>query len=1411
MLRLPVVLFALAAVVPAVEITQPPTSAVVSLDQPLRLTCTAKGAKSYQWFKDGAPVPGATGPALAFPQARLSASGSYAVVAADGAEATISPAAQVLVLPERNRPVLLALDLGSEPTATVPDRGAQLGATLIKTPLPVLATGPGGSLAKAWDFSGSSAAIVVKAQPALERLGDVNRSTGLTLAFWILGSKGPANRRIVKFGQTLEITNHGKGDHLQIYLGDDANMARVELHSPKEVFDGGWHHVAVVADFLGRKDNVRLLIDGKVTSSLSLALTRSFASSKADFKLAGNATDLILKLAGVVLADRALEPAEVEQVREQGLVTAVAPQVLAAADREVVVPPEERGVNLLGGILPGGSTRPTCRWSKVSGPGEVTFASATTPSTRATFSTVGTYLLRLTAQEGALTTSREVTVAYRPNQVPTAFASAAPTAISILPGQVVLNGGGLDDGLPLNPGRLVYRWQQVSGPATAALATPTTWRTSVALPASSPGSYVFRLTASDGPLSSTADVTVAVVANQAPVVQAVCQRPIRDPVLGGTPFVLSAVTTDDGMPSSRRLTHAWSLVSGPGPLAFDQPSAASCTATAKEPGIYQVRVAVSDGSLTTTADQWLKITSPAISKIVRAPTAVTVLSPTPPPFEHPRIFFTKADRPELQRKAAEDPLVQQAITHLRHIVTTRLEDPKSPVGAVFAALQAGNQDVDIRPFVEDAWALRDTEGLYGLLASAAYVAWLDGSDGPRQRQLAAALAVAARSHARWYQGSMRAQKPGKGGLGGGVSADLGLCYDLLYDAMTEDERRSVRTLLADMGINKRTIMWNSRDIDISTNWRNAHHHVLIAQLAIEGEPGADPDSIAANIQAIKIFDSKWGISEDGFNREGSGYFAMGQHAGSLAVYAASRRGENLLVTTHFYQGLIENFYGISADPVGIRTYGDAGGFHVSGFYDVQKGAYPSDPMTDFIYRKALQTKRYDTAMPLIRAIFGRSPLPGDLSQGEVATAKAMSIDVHSPQRGLSFLRSDWGDDALRLDFDCRFDTCFTGHLHSDRNAFYLYALQRPWFTESGYHGVDNDAHSTITIDGVGQAGSSAKPKWPSLPGRYLEAISTPLVAIQSGDAKNAYDHSWGPKNYAYDNLNNGTPTKYRWVDFMPPGWDPPVAINGDNTWATQFINADPDLYNAVQRAFRTVALARGPQPYALVLDDLQKDDLPHDYAWVANTSLGDGDMQVKPGATASEAVLFRAPDDGAGKPRLLMRTIEAKGAGSPITIDTALEHTRRLCIARRQVVAPDFKVLLYPHREGEPVPASRLDGDRLTITLPDGTRDTWTLVKTAEGRTRVAAFVRGGGSPPTIRVPDVAPVVADATSSTGLPAARVTFTVTAVDAEGKPVTVTTRPASGSLLRVGTIPVTAVATDAAGRVATTVFQVQVRAP
>jgi hypothetical protein len=52
----------------------------------------------------------------------------------------------------------------------------------------------------------------------------------------------------------------------------------------------------------------------------------------------------------------------------------------------------------------------TTTWSKVSGPGTVTFDNASTPITAARFSVAGTYVLRLTANDGQLQSSDEMTI-----------------------------------------------------------------------------------------------------------------------------------------------------------------------------------------------------------------------------------------------------------------------------------------------------------------------------------------------------------------------------------------------------------------------------------------------------------------------------------------------------------------------------------------------------------------------------------------------------------------------------------------------------------------------------------------------------------------------------------------------------------------------------------------------------------------------------------------------------------------------------------------------------------------------------------------------------------------------------------------------------------------------------------------
>ncbi|MFA5043269.1 MAG: hypothetical protein WC567_04695, partial [Kiritimatiellia bacterium] len=66
----------------------------------------------------------------------------------------------------------------------------------------------------------------------------------------------------------------------------------------------------------------------------------------------------------------------------------------------------------------------TSVWSKVSGPGEVAFGNSAQPATTASFSTSGVYVLRLTAWDGALTASDELSVTVSQD----AMAANIPTA-----------------------------------------------------------------------------------------------------------------------------------------------------------------------------------------------------------------------------------------------------------------------------------------------------------------------------------------------------------------------------------------------------------------------------------------------------------------------------------------------------------------------------------------------------------------------------------------------------------------------------------------------------------------------------------------------------------------------------------------------------------------------------------------------------------------------------------------------------------------------------------------------------------------------------------------------------------------------------------------------------------------------
>ena len=193
--------------------------------------------------------------------------------------------------------------------------------------------------------------------------------------------------------------------------------------------------------------------------------------------------------------------------------------------------------------LPEGSSL-TYSWTKVSGPGDVTFSSPNALATGATFVTPGTYVLRLTASDSLLTASDELTITVVPrNQPPVVDAGAEQTVT--LPDAAALAGTVIDDGLPRGAA-LSIAWSVVEGPGTVTFANPSSAATTATF--SVAGRYVLRLTASDTEFTAFDDTVVnALTANLPPEVNAGPDQMITPP---NNTIRLSGTATDDDRPDA---------------------------------------------------------------------------------------------------------------------------------------------------------------------------------------------------------------------------------------------------------------------------------------------------------------------------------------------------------------------------------------------------------------------------------------------------------------------------------------------------------------------------------------------------------------------------------------------------------------------------------------------------------------------------------------------------------------------------------------------------------------------------------------------------------------------------------------------------------------------------------------------
>ncbi|XAL98750.1 PKD domain-containing protein [Phycisphaeraceae bacterium D3-23] len=294
------------------------------------------------------------------------------------------------------------------------------------------------------------------------------------------------------------------------------------------------------------------------------------------------------------------------------------PQVNAGPDR--VSYTSNGRVTLAGSASDVDGDNLTTSWSVISAPGGVVFADATDPTTQATLSGDGVFVLRLTVSDGTVTRTDDVEISINPTSPPSGGGggggssnsspqvNAGPDRVSFTSnGRVTLAGSASDpDG-----DNLTTTWSVVSASGTVAFANASDVRSQATL--TGDGDYVLRLTVSDGTTTRSDDVRISINptapppgggSNTAPSVNA---GPSRVSVTNNGRVTLAGSVSD---PDGDAVTTTWSVVSSPGAISFDDINAPNSQATLFSAGTYILRLTASDGNFTRTDDVSITIQRP---------------------------------------------------------------------------------------------------------------------------------------------------------------------------------------------------------------------------------------------------------------------------------------------------------------------------------------------------------------------------------------------------------------------------------------------------------------------------------------------------------------------------------------------------------------------------------------------------------------------------------------------------------------------------------------------------------------------------------------------------------------------------------------------------------------------------------
>ncbi len=538
-----------------------------------------------------------------------------------------------------------------------------------------------------------------------------------------------------------------------------------------------------------------------------------------------------------------------------------------------------------------------------------------------------------------------------------------------------------------------------------------------------------------------------------------------------------------------------------------------------------------------------------------------------------------------------------------------------------------------------------------------------------------------------------------------------LSYDFLYNDMSPEQQETCRLALATA--TKDLMSWGmgypkGRAV---TNWYGYHGEFAIMMLAIEGEEGFDQAHYDLFPQLLhNWFDSS--LYPDGGGNE-DGYMGnTSMREGTFAMIAMARRGDDLFHHPNYLpywtwavQSLIPGEHGgetVSYACNALNPY--------ESFPTLSRWAMPGNPLVNYYFRQYKggdyslhnQWQYADMSTLLAMDWEDTDKLPTDPAKLN------LPLTAEFARLGLMITRSDWTPDCLYLNFYCRQDAWMNRHENIDRGRFIVCADGREWIGNEWQKAPSPDNQTIIHIDGKSQ-----DVKVPN--GNMAARFDSPAFTAGCMDLKRSYDwqwtdsfktpgDGWEPETSTLEEL--GWPWKSPAVPPALHGADDPnnpqYGFSGTNFWRKP--------YNPVRFAFRTCALARGAHPYVIVIDDIQKDDQKHQY---------DSYLQV-----LSDVVLNKQADgsyvlsETSGPRKMLLRLLGNNEA-------TVIQEKGRVEIQSNSV-SPDFKVLLYPFKEGQTLPAISTDPAKGTAMLKwADQQDDLSFAREKNGLTRLT-IKRGG-------------------------------------------------------------------------------------